>query len=106
MKVDHHDHARLHGNSKQGDVTHPDCYAEVVSKQPLEDQSSGHRIECREDEHYGFGDVMENQVQEKENHKKDDWQNDLEALLGPKFKLVLTRPGVDVSRRQRKFLAQ
>src|SRR5713226_654541 len=106
MEIDHHDHTSFNCDPKQCDVTDPDRNAEVVAKQPLQDQAACHGIERREDEHHGFGDVMENHVQEEEDHKEDDRQNDLEALLSPKFKLVLTGPCVDVSRWQCKLLAQ
>ena len=48
MEIHHHDHPSLHGNSKEGDVAHPDGDAEVVAQQILENQASGHSIKSGE----------------------------------------------------------
>src|SRR5581483_658339 len=80
--------------------------AEVVAKQPLQDQPSGGRIERRKDQDDGLNNGMEDHVEQHENHKEHDGKNDLQTFLGSQFKLVLAGPRVVVPSRQCELLAK
>ena len=72
MEVNDHHNPRFNRDAKESDVTNPHGHTEVVAKQPLQDQPSGHRIERGEDQDHGLSQGMENHVQEHENHEKHD----------------------------------
>src|SRR5271155_4370217 len=104
MEINHHDHASLYCDPEQCDVA--DCHgdAEVVVEKPLQEQSSAHRIDCREDEDERFGNRVKDQVQQQEDHEEDDWQNQLKTLFGAKFEFIFSRPLEGVICRQGKFV--
>src|SRR2546427_11477408 len=84
----------------------PDCHAEVVAKQVLQDETSRHGVQGWEDEHRSFGYGMKNHVQQQEDHEEDDREDELQPLLGAQFKLVLARPLVGEAGRQLELLPQ
>ena len=45
MQIHDHHHAGFHRNPEQRDIADPNRYAEVVAKQPLQQQSAGHGVD-------------------------------------------------------------
>ena len=77
VQINHHDHARFDGDTKQGDVSHPDRDAKVIAKVSLQDKPSGERIDRRENQDGGFGDGMEHHIEQDKNHEKHDGHDQL-----------------------------
>ena len=101
MEIDHHDDAGLDRNSEERDIADGHRNAEVVVKQPLQQQPSTHRIDSRKDEDERLGDRVEDHIQQQKNHEEDDRKNQLQPLLRAQFQFVLSRPLKGVIRRQR-----
>src|SRR5437868_6349081 len=106
MEINHHDNAGFDGDPEERNVADPDRYAKVVSKQPLQNQSSSHRVKRGKDEDHGFSYGVEDHVKQQENHDKNNRQNDFQSLLGSHLEFVLTRPLICVASRHLEFLRQ
>ncbi len=94
VQVDDHDHAGFHRDSEERNVPDPDGHAEVIAKQPLQQQAAGQRVDRGHDKYDCFRGRAEDHVEQDEDEEEDYGQNELETLLGPRFKLDI-RPTTD-----------
>ena len=83
MQIDHHDNARLYSDAEERNVANPNRNAEVIAQQLLEQETSCHGIDRWKDQDYGLGDRVEEHIEQHKDHEKDDWEDQLQALLGP-----------------------
>src|SRR5439155_25982356 len=106
MQIDNHDYSGLDGNTEQRYVADPNSDAEVVTEQLLQDESAGERVNRGEDEHRGFGDGVEDHIEEQEDHKEHDGKNYFETLLGALLKFVFSSPLVGLPWLQLELLGE
>src|ERR1700681_310345 len=106
VQVYNHDHAGFDGDAEECDVPNPHGNAEVVVEQPLKDETTGHRVDRRENKHHGLCDRVKDHIQQHEDYEEHDGKNEFQALFGTQLKFVLAGPLVGVSRRQSQFLLQ
>src|SRR2546427_2713012 len=99
----HHDPG-FNRDAKEGDISHPHGDAEVVPKQPLQNQPAGHGIEGREDEDHCLRYGVEDHVEKQKDHKEHHGQNNLQALFCTLLELVFTRPLIGVASWQLQLL--
>src|SRR5579863_2513738 len=106
VQVNHHDHARFDGDAEQGDVSHPDCDAEVVAKVSLKDKPSSKGVKGWKDQDGGLGDGMEHHIEQDKNHEKHDGYDQLQALLRAQLEFVFAGPFICVTGRKRELLPE
>src|SRR5258708_8731681 len=92
VKIDHHDHAGLYGDSKQRDVPDPNGDAEVEAHHVLEQQTAGHCVPGRKDQHDGLSHRMEEHIEQDKDQSKNDWQDECKPLSRTQLELVFSRP--------------
>src|SRR5262245_53690277 len=106
MEVHDHDHAGLHGDSEQRDVSYPNRHTEVVTKPVLKDQASGHGVKRWKNEDGRFYGRMKNHVEKNENHKEYDGHDDLQSCFRTQLELIFSGPFVGITRRQFQFFME
>src|SRR5258708_24588252 len=88
MQVHDHDNAGFDCNSEQSNVPDPNRHAEVVAKQPLENQSAGHGVKRWKNQHESLSDGMKDHIEQEENDKEHHPHDDLQPLFGSKLELI------------------
>src|ERR1041384_2923175 len=106
MEINHHDDASFHGNSKECNVAHPNGHTEVVAKQILENQSTGHGIKGRKNEDSSFRCGMENHIEQQKYYKEHDGYDDLQARFCTQLEFIFAGPFVRIAGWQLEFLTQ
>ncbi len=106
MQIYDHHHPGFNRDAEQCDVPHPDGDAEVVAKQPLQNQPAGHRIKSGENQYKSLNHGMENHKEQHENDEEDDGHDDLQPFLGANFELIFAGPLVGIACRQLELLGQ
>src|SRR5579875_1461581 len=100
VQIHNHDHACFDCNTEQSNVTNPDGHAEVVPKQPLQDQSTSHRVQGRKDEDGGLQGGVKHHVQQQKDHEEYDRQNEFQPFFSTHFEFVFSRPSERIAGRQ------